>query len=211
MYKVLIVDDQKSSRELMRYVISDSKQYEIVGTLEDASSAACFCRANRVDLIFMDIHTGGRETGIQSAKKVKAYNSNIKIIIVTFMVQQEHIEMARAAGCEGFWYKDHGTTSLLEVMDKVMAGEMVYPDKLPVVTIGLAKASEFTKQELTVLQMKVNGYSHQEICEKLNIKRSTVDYHIRNLKEKTGYDNILKLAIDVSMKKFMIADQTDNM
>lgn len=209
MYKVLIVDDQKSSRELMRYVISDSEQYEIVGMLEDASSAEYFCKVNKVDLIFMDIHTGGRATGLQSAKKVKEFNSNIKIIIVTFMVQSEHIEMAREIGCEGFWYKDHGSTSLLEVMDKVMVGETVYPDELPTITIGLAKASDFTKQELTVLQMKVNGYSHQEICEKLYITRSTLNYHIANLKGKTGYENILKLAIDVSMKKFMIAEDLE--
>lgn len=207
MYKVLIVDDQKSSRELMRYVISDSDGYEIIGTLEDASIAESFCRENSVDLIFMDIYTGGRETGIQSAKKVKAYNPNIKIIIVTFMVQQGHIELARDAGCEGFWYKDHSTNTLLEVMDKVMAGDIIYPDALPTITIGLAKASDFTKQELTVLQMKVNGYSHQEICDKLCITRSTLNYHIANLKSKTGYENILKLAIDVSMKKFMIAEE----
>ena len=207
MYKVLVVDDQKSSRELMRYVISDSDSYEIIGTLEDASIAESFCRENRVDLIFMDIYTAGRETGIQSAKKIKAYNPNIKIIIVTFMVQQGHIEMARDVGCEGFWYKDHSTTTLLEVMNKVMAGDIIYPDKLPIITIGLAKASDFTKQELTVLQMKVNGYSHQEICDKLYITRSTLNYHIANLKSKTGYENILKLAIDVSMKKFMIAEE----
>ena len=208
MYKVLIIDDQKSSRELMRYVISDSNNYEIVGTLEDASKAKSFCIENKVDIIFMDIHTNGRETGIQSAKKVKEYNSNIKIIIVTYIVQSEHIDMARSIGCEGFWYKDHSTTSLLEVIDKVAMGEIVYPDKIPTVTIGLAKTSEFTKQELAVLQMKVNGYSHNEICENLSIKRSTLNYHIANLKSKTGYDNILKLAIDVSMKKFMIADDT---
>ena len=210
MYNILIVDDQESSRQFMQYALASNEQYKVIGALADSTEAESFCRTHKVDLILMDIQTNGQETGLQSAKKVKAYNKNIKIIIVTFMVQSEHIELAKAIGCEGFWYKDHGTTTLLEVMDKVMAGETVYPDELPTITIGLAKASDFTKQELAVLQMKVNGYSHQEICEKLYIARSTLNYHIANLKGKTGYENILKLAIDVSMKKFMIAEDDDN-
>ena len=207
MYNVLIVDDQKSSRELLQYVIADSDKYKLIGSLEDSEKSNEFCLNNNVDLVLMDIHTAGRENGIKNAKIIKSNKPNIKIIIVTFMVQQEHIDKARAAGCEGFWYKDHSSVKLLEVMDKVMEGEKIYPDKLPVITIGFAKASDFTKQELIVLKLKVNGYSNTEICEQLSIARSTLNYHISNLKSKTGYDNILKLAIDVSMKKFMIADE----
>ncbi len=207
MHNVLIVDDQKSSRELMRYVVSENPEFVIVGTLDDSEKAKQFCVNNQVDLILMDIHTAGKENGIKNAKEVKNFNPEIKIILVTFMVQQEHIIKAREAGCEGFWYKDHGETKLIDVMQKVIVGEKVYPDKMPVIKIGFAKASDFTKQELVVLQLKVNGYSHSEICEHLAITRSTLNYHISNLKGKTGYDNMLKLAIDVSMKKFMIADE----
>ncbi len=207
MYNILIVDDQKSSRELMHYIISENNDYRLIGSLVDAQKAPDFCKINKVDLVLMDIHTAGHENGIESAKIIKEANPATKVIIVTFLVRQEHIDKARAAGCEGFWYKDHSNCRLLDVIQNVMKGEKVYPDKLPVITIGLAHASEFTKQELKVLQLKVNGYSHTEICNQLNITRSTLNYHIANLKGKTGYDNILKLAIDVSMKKFMIADE----
>ncbi len=207
MYNVLIIDDQKSSRELMRYVVLESNDYKLVGSLEDAEKALEFCKETKVDLILMDIYTAGKENGIKAANMVKRHKSDIKIIIVTFMVQQEHIEKARKIGCEGFWYKDYSTIKLLEVMDRVMNGEFVYPDKLPVIKIGLANASEFTKQELKVLQHKVNGYSHSETCEMLGITRSTLNYHISNLKDKTGYSNLLKLAIDVSMKKFIISEE----
>ncbi len=206
MFNVLIVDDQKSSRELMQYIVSESDKYTLVGALESASKAESFCKNNKVDVILMDIYTDGKENGISSAKQVKAYNPKIKIIIVTFLVQKEHIENAKAIGCEGFWYKDHSTQKLLLVIDEVMSGKTIYPDKLPIVKIGLAKASDFTKQELHVLQLKVNGCSHTETCEILGITRSTLNYHISNLKGKTGYDNLLKLAIDVSMKKFIISD-----
>ena len=211
MYNVLIVDDQNSSRELMKYVVSEDSNYQLVGMLEDAEKTEIFCRYKKVDLILMDIHTANKENGIKASSVIKKIKPQIKIIIVTFMVQQEHIEEARKAGCEGFWYKDHSSEKLLEVMNVVMGGGTVYPDKLPEVTIGLAKSTDFTKQELNVLKLKVNGYSHNETCEKLGITRSTLNYHIANLKGKTGYDNLLKLAIDVSMKKFIISDDNINL
>ncbi len=157
----------------------------------------------------MDIHTSGKENGLDSAKKIKNFNPEIKIIIVTYLVQQEHLNKAREIGCEGFWYKDHSPQKLIEVMDEVMSGGIIYPDKSPVLAIGCAKSSDFTKQELQVLQLKVNGYSHNETCEILGIARSTLNFHISNLKGKTGYDNLLKLAIDVATKKFIVAEDSD--
>ncbi len=208
MYNVLIVDDQKSSRELMRYIVQSDENFQVAHTLHYAEDAKPYCKNNLIDLILMDICTGSDETGIIAAETIKQTYPNIKIIIVTFLILQEHIEKARKIGCDGFWYKDHSEQKLIEVMNSVMRGEKVYPDKQPNINIGLAKTSDFTKQELHVLQLKVNGYSHHETCKKLGITRSTLNYHINNLKIKTGYDNLLKLAIDVSMKKFIISEES---
>ncbi len=209
MYKLLIVDDQKSSRDLMAYAAGETGNYTLVGSLDNAEKALLFCQQNQVDLILMDIYTGKKENGIQIAHTIKQNYPQIKVIIVTYMVQTEYIEAAQAACCEGFWYKDHSHQRLIEVMEEVMAGQTVYPDSLPVVMVGMAKSSEFTKQELKVLQAKVNGYSNAETCQKLGITLSTLNYHIGNLKSKTGYDNLLQLTADVVMQRFIIADRND--
>ncbi len=125
MYNVLIVDDQESSRQFMQYAVASNNKYVVVGALTDATKAESFCRNHKVDLILMDIQTDGKETGLQSSRQVKAYDKNIKIIIVTFFVEQEHINIAKKIGCEGFWYKDHSTIPISNVLDKVINGETV--------------------------------------------------------------------------------------
>ena len=207
MYNVLIVDDQKSSRELLKYNVLEDEEYNIVGEIQDASKTLEFCKRKKVDLILMDIYTAGKENGIKNAKIIKQKMPNIKIIIVTYMVQPEHIEEAKNIKLEGFWFKDYGDKTLLEVMDNVVKGNCIYPDKIPAVKIGEADIGDFTKQEINVLRLKVNGYSNAETCEKLGITKSTLDFHISNIKSKTGYDNMLKLTIEVAMKKFIIADE----
>ncbi len=209
MYQVLIVDDQKSSRELMRYLLLEDSNYQVVGLLDEASKAQEFCEKQRVDIILMDIYTGKKEQGLEVSRLIKASFPNIKIIIVTFLVESLHIEQAKKFGLEGFWYKDHSKESLLEIMKRVLEGEKVFPSEAPKVMVGLAKATEFTKQELKIVKSIVNGYSYQEICERLEISRSTLNFHIANIKSKTGYDNILKVAVDVAMQKFIIADGYD--
>ncbi len=154
----------------------------------------------------MDIYTEGKDNGIKAAKKIKELYPKIKIIILTFVLQKRHIEDAKEAGCEGFWYKDHADMDLLEVMDNVMNNKIHYPLAQPVITIGTAKTSDFTNKELQILQAKVNGNSNERVCELLNIKSRTLDTHLSNIKNKTGYDSLLKLVADVSAKKFIIAE-----
>ena len=56
----------------------------------------------------------------------------------------QFIERAHKAGVESFWYKDAGKEELLEVMDRTMKGESVYPDAPPTVMIGMAKVVIYT-------------------------------------------------------------------
>ncbi len=208
MYKVMIVDDQRSSRELMQYAVLRSEgKYEVMKTFADADKLISELRYEQPDLILLDIYTGSKESGIKVAEEVKRLFPKIKIIILTFVLQKRHIEEAKKAGCEGFWYKDHADMDLLLVMDSVMRGETYYPEQQPAVTIGMAKISDFTPKELEILQAKVNGYSNEGVCEMLNIKSRTLDTHLSNIKAKTGYSNLLKLVADVASKKFIITGE----
>ncbi len=208
MYKVMIVDDQKSSQMLMKYgVMLGKDRYTLAESLWDADLVMDSLKYEKPDLILLDIYTGGKEKGIVVAEKVKKLYPEIKIIILTYLLQKRHIEKAREVGCEGFWYKDHADIDLLKVMDSVMEGNIYYPNSQPTVTIGTAKITDFTTKELQILQSKINGMSSEEICMALNIKLRTLNTHISNIKNKTGYTSLIKLVADISAKKFLITEE----
>lgn len=52
----------------------------------------------------------------------------MKIVAVTSMPEASWIERAREIGIESFWYKEVEKESILDVMDRTMAGESIYPD-----------------------------------------------------------------------------------
>ncbi len=96
---------------------------------------------------------------------------------------------------DSFWDKEVQDAPLLEIMDRTMAGERVYPDYAPIAAVGLAKSTDFTGRELEVLRYVAAGYSDKEIAQLLVIGYGTVRVHLNNLLQKTGRTNRTELAI----------------
>ena len=136
-YRVLLVEDQTIPTQLF-----------------EAAFAEVYCMTGEIDIVLMDVVTADGASGLDAAEKIKKNDPNIKIVIVTSMPECSYISRAKALGAEGFWYKETGKESLISVMDRVMQGEIVYPDGLQVVNIGVAKSSEFTEKELVDLPKK---------------------------------------------------------
>lgn len=198
MIRVLIVEDQKLSRETMERTVNSREGYELAGSLSSAELAMTFCLRNKVDLILMDVVTNGFKDGIQAAAEIREKLPDIKIIIVTSMVEVDYIRRSREAKVDSFWYKDVSPQQLVEVMDQTMAGGHVYPEKTPAVKLGLIQSTELTETEIRILRLVCEGYEYEEIAAITGTTRRTVHYHISNILSKTGYKNKTRLAVAAS-------------
>ena len=183
------------ARELFELRIQSSEHFETALSIDNASLAEVYCLRFPVDLILMDVVTRNGENGLDAAAKIKRAFPKIKIIIVTSMPEYSYLSRAREIGVESFWYKEEQRESLLDVMERTMAGESVYPDATPELQLGLASSYEFTERELEVLREMTGGDTNQEIAERLHISVATVKSHILNMLEKTGFRNRTELAV----------------
>lgn len=207
MYNVLIVDDERLVQELFtRYIESTNGRYHLLGVLAEASNAEVMCSRYRVDLILMDVCTAHNASGLGAAARIKERFPNTKIIIVTSAPEFRFIQKARDAKADSFWYKNVSESELLDVMDKTMGGEHIYPEQTPRVDIGYASSDEFTKRELEVLLHLAQGVSTREIAQKLGISTDGVNEHIKHLKEKTGCATKTRLAILASTSKLVLPE-----
>lgn len=203
----MIVDDQFVSRELFKLYIDQSPRYEVVYSIDSAMFADTYVLKNRVDLIIMDILMQDGSNGLDAAEKIKKMRPDIKIIAVTSMPEVSWMERAKKIGIESFWYKEVSEETILEIMDRTLAGESIYPDKTPEVTLGLAKSTEFTPREIEVLRLLTTGAGNEEIADKLHISQNTVKTHIKHLLEKTGFTSRTQLAIQSRITGFVIEDE----
>ena len=186
-YQVLIVEDQDIPRQLFEIYIKASDKFEHTLSVTSAAAALSVCQSTPIDLILMDVMTELEHSGLDAAQEIKRQFPRIKIIIVTSMPEYSWLARARAIGVDSFWYKDGQKDSILDVMERTMAGERIYPDETPLIRIGNATNHEFTERELDILKELTTGDTNSEIAERLFISVATVKSHIQHLMEKTGF------------------------
>ena len=204
MKQVLIVEDQRMPRENMERVLSDSGKYALAASVNGADIAFAICKRQPVDLILMDVCMGTGKDGIDVTASLKEQFPQIKVIVVTSMIEESFIKRARLANADSFWYKDLSPEDLLTVMDKTVAGERVWPKQQAEVKIGDTTSSNLSDTEIKILRLVCEGLEYSEIAQQLNYSKDNVKYHIRNILQKTGYANKTQLAIAVTGKKFII-------
>lgn len=206
-YQIMIVDDQFVSRELFKLYIDQSPKYEVVYSIDSAMFADTYVLKNHIDLIIMDILMQDGSNGLDAAEKIKKLRPDIKIVAVTSMPEVSWMDRAKKIGIESFWYKEVSEKTILEIMDRTLAGESIYPDETPEVTLGLAKSTELTPREIEVLRLLTTGAGNDEIAEKLHISQNTVKTHIKHLLVKTGFSSRTQLAIQSRITGFVIEDE----
>ena len=172
MKNVMIVEDQKMVRTLFESFIEKANGYHVVASLSSAYDSIEYCRNHEIDLILMDVQTDNRENGIVAVEKIKSDYPRIKIIIVTSLVDYEILYAAQRAKADSLWYKDGDEETLINVINRTMNGEHIFPTSPPPVTIGTAKSTDFTKTEMKVLRYLIKGLSYKKIADEI-VKKLT--------------------------------------
>ena len=206
-YKVVIVDDEMISRGYMELFIKPSRRYEIAASLPFAADALAWCRENTPpDLVILDVMMASGVDGLTAAGEIKRRYPRVKVIVTTSMADTDWLEKAREAGVESFWFKTYSEMSLLEVMDRTMAGESVYPGAPPGVALGDLPAKDLTHQQRNILRLLVEGLSNREIGERLFLSPNTVKDYLDDLMEKSGIHSRTALVAQASRLGIVVSD-----
>lgn len=105
MAKILLVEDEPDTRELVRLTLElDGHEVIEAATAEEGIVRA---RASRPDLILMDLSLGGQFDGLEATKRLRSdpVFEETPIIALTAHAMQGDRERSLAAGCDDHWTK----------------------------------------------------------------------------------------------------------
>lgn len=207
MTNVMIVEDQGMTSQWFEMVIEESENYQVVRSIPNADMALFYCQQGNVDLILMDVCTEMDASGLDASEMIKEKFPHIRIIIVTSMPEFSWLERSREIGIDSFWYKTVSKQQLLDLMDRTMKGENIYPDETPELTLGYVTNHDFSYRELEILRELTTGDSNAEIGRRLNISAFTVRNAIRVMMEKTGFRSRTELAVEARRLGIVIKDK----
>ena len=139
-------------------------------------------------------------------EKIKKLKPELKIIAVTSMPEVSWMDRAKEIGIESFRYKEVSEETILEIIERTLNGESIYPIKTPEVKLGMTKSTDLTPREIQVLRLLTTGVGNDEIADSLGISLNTVKTHIQHLLDKTGFSSRTQLAIQARVTGFVIED-----
>ena len=69
----------------------------------------------------------------------------------------------------------------MEIIERTLCGESIYPEETPKVKLGLVDSADLTPREIQVLRLLTTGVGNEEIAKRLKISENTVKTHIGHL------------------------------
>jgi CheY-like chemotaxis protein len=118
--KVLIVDDDESSRQLLSEVL-EANGYQ-VGAVEDGSAArAELSRDGGYRIVVADLRMP-KETGLELLRHLRQQNSQHGIILMSSFISGSERELAQELGAHALLEKPFRLTELLQVVAE-LAGQ----------------------------------------------------------------------------------------
>ncbi len=114
--KLLIVEDNLAVRRLLRSLIEPLANE--INECGDGNDAVALYESGRPDFVLMDIDLLGEMDGIAATRKIKAFERDAKIIIVTNYDKSDLRAEAGKAGACGYVLKDN----LLDVLELLQSG-----------------------------------------------------------------------------------------
>lgn len=118
MAKILIVDDSRTSRKILKGIL-EGAGYEIIGEATNGQEGYDSYVELKPDIVTMDI-TMPVLDGIEALKKIKGEFPDAKVVMVTAAGQKTKMVEAVQNGANEFVSKPFDPEQLKKIMDKVM-------------------------------------------------------------------------------------------
>lgn len=206
MLKIIVIDDHILLRDMIVDTLNNEKDFNVVGISNDAKDAPELCAKSNPDVLLMDICTANNSNGIAFAKIVKENHPNIKIIIMTGILDVSFINEAKQIGIESFIYKNISKDSLVSTIKNTANGYSIYPNSNLKENTSDSILSELTDKEMQILKLYCRLLDKDAVAEALSISPRTLKSHIHSIYDKTGFNNLAKLAIYCVSNGFIVSN-----
>lgn len=117
MAKILIVDDSRTSRKVLRGIL-EAGGHEIIGEAPDGEQGANMYNELKPDIVTLDI-TMPVLDGIGALQKIREMDGNAKAIMVTAAGQKSKMVEAVKYGAKEFVAKPFDQDQLVAIVNKV--------------------------------------------------------------------------------------------
>jgi len=213
--RILLADDHTILRAGLKMMLNAQPDMEIVGEAQDGRQSMQEAQRLQPDIILMDI-TMPDMNGIEATKQIKKLLPEIKILILTMHEHDEYIFQALRAGASGYMLKEAADTELISAIHIIQSGQFYLSPTAQSVMVGdylqrlrtgedKDSYSSLTEREREILKLVAEGYTNNQIAERLVISPKTVDTHRTHIMDKLNLHSRAEL-VKYAMRRGLLED-----
>lgn len=191
--RVVVADDQALVRSGFLALLRSEDGIEVVGEAANGYEAVKIAKAERPDVILMDIRMPEMD-GLEATRIITADPAleSVRILVLTTFDLDAYVHEALRAGASGFLLKDTLPDELLAALRVVAAGEALLAPSItrrliedfvrrPIAPLDDHRLDQLTGREREVLVSVAKGLSNAELAEALFMSPATAKTHVSHL------------------------------
>jgi two-component system response regulator NreC len=188
--RVILVDDHAVVRSGLRRVLEAGSDIEVVGEASNVRDAVFEVRAQKPDVIVMDVVMPGA-SGIEGTPLVLHEAPDAKVLVLSMQDDPRYVREAFAQGASGYVLKEAADTEVVEAVRQVAGGQQYLHPALGARLLESEarqrdeEASDpLSEREREVLRLLALGHTNQEIAKLLYISVRTAESHRAHIMQK---------------------------
>ncbi|WP_432663485.1 response regulator [Wukongibacter baidiensis] len=209
MRRAIIVDDEESSGEIIKYLIKQSNlPIEVVGQAASGDEAIKIIKKLKPDIVYLDIKMPVYN-GIEVMEEIKSsYTGKINFIVITAYSYFEYAQSSLRLGAKDILLKPIESKQFIETMERVMGynytDNQFFNDILEYINGNYTKDMELNKcagefhtspNHISRMFKKYLGKNFIAYLNELRIKKAKellndTELSIKEVADKVGYNNL---------------------
>ncbi|MCR8573384.1 response regulator transcription factor [Streptomyces sp. Isolate_219] len=208
MIKVLVTDDEPLIRAGIRMILTSADDIDVVAEAANGREAVELARAQRVDVVLLDIQMPVMD-GLTALAELRRAVPDARVLILTTFGEQQNVLRALAEGSAGFLLKDSAPAELMRAVRAAAAGDAyLSPGATRHVVDSLAsrrsvlrseqarrRLETLSDRELEVLALLGEGLSNADAGQRIHMSEATVKTYVSRILAKLGCENRVQAAL----------------
>lgn len=199
MIPILIADDHGFIRAGVEAVLRGSRFDVIAGAASGEETLAAI-ETHDPEVVLLDINMPGMN-GVQALEALRAKGDRRPVVLLTAEINDRQLLAVMRAGVDGIVSKDGAENELVDVLERVHAGQKAIDPVFLQRALDLSLKPEggplerLNPRERRIARLVARGMRNREIGQELNIGEGTVKVYLHAMYQKLNIENRTELAL----------------
>jgi DNA-binding NarL/FixJ family response regulator len=203
-HRIVLADDHRIVRDGLRALLQSQPDFEVVGEAEDGLQAIEVVRECEPAIVVTDVSMPGLN-GIDMVRRLRDAAPRVPVLCLSVHDEERLVVAMVEAGASGYVLKGASFVELAQAIRQVIAGRVYVSPSLVGVFVAQVRArgqsaaapspaaGPLTARERELVQLFSEGYSTQDIAERLHVSTKTVATHRENIQHKLNIGGIAEM------------------